>query len=152
MIISRLDKIIENNVTASAQKGNEAQKIAILQDISETLAMIYDKLCGMNPVSDATIPIESMAFVIQASDLEKYKDTIHYETIDYADGYGVTFERYEEEEIIDVKNNEKRYICYAILNAFGEEMKLNLLDYGKKWRCWNIKPTETERSKEKWKK
>ena len=49
-----------------------------------------------------------------------------------------------------VKNNEKRYEKYVILDAFGEEMKLKESDYKKKWRCWNFKPTEIERSKEKW--
>lgn len=45
MVIKRLDKIIENNVTYSMQKSNETQMVYILQDISSTLAMIYDKLC-----------------------------------------------------------------------------------------------------------
>lgn len=149
MVISRLDKIIENNVTISTQKGNDAQKIAILQDISETLAMIYDKLCGMNTVSDASVPVESMTYVVSFDTLDLY-ESLHFETIDYKEGYEVKFIRYEDEEIIDVKNNEKRLEKYAVLNAFGEEMKQKESTYNKKWRCWNFKPTETERSKEKW--
>lgn len=151
MVISRLDKIIENNVTISTQKGNDAQKIAILQDISETLAMIYDKLCGMNPVSDASVPVESMTYIISFDQLIMF-ESLHFETVDYKEGYEVKFLRYEDEEIIDVKNNEKRLEKYAVLDAFGEEMKLKERDYRKKWRCWNFKPTETERSKEKWEK
>lgn len=149
MIISRLDKIIENNVTASTQKNNEAQKIAILQDISETLAMIYDKLCGMNAVSDATVPVESMAVIIDFFALNNF-DSLYFEPIDFPEGYEVRFLRYEEEEIIDAKHNQKQHEYYVVLLAFGEEMRLKESDYNKKWRCWNVKPLEDERKKNKW--
>ena len=42
MDIGRLDEIVKNNVANSELKSTEAQKVYLLQDISETLAMIYD--------------------------------------------------------------------------------------------------------------
>jgi len=42
MEIKRLDKIVQNNVSYSTNIKPEFQMVYILQDISETLAMIYD--------------------------------------------------------------------------------------------------------------
>jgi len=43
--VTRLDKIITDNVGASTHYKESQQMVIILQDISETLAMIYDKMC-----------------------------------------------------------------------------------------------------------
>ena len=48
MELTRLDKIISDNVALSTNKNDMQQMVYILQDISETLAMIYDKLCEEN--------------------------------------------------------------------------------------------------------
>lgn len=45
MKISRLDKIVADNVGFSEKFSDTKQMIYVLQDISETLAMIYDKMC-----------------------------------------------------------------------------------------------------------
>lgn len=149
MKVSRLDKIIENNVTYSTQKANQEQAVYILQDISATLAMIYDRLCGLSHVSDTSMSLSSFATVIPFHDLNKY-ETMHFETDDYAEGYEVSFKNYGQSEEIDAKKNTIKTNEYAILNCFGEEMKLYENKYGKTWRCWTIKPTEEERKKVKW--
>ena len=150
MKITRLDKIIENNVTYSQQKGNQDQIIYILQDISMTLAMIYDRICGEEPVSESSINITS--FIVPFDELNKYRTlhALYIEFTDFPQGYEVTFLRYDESETIDVKHNEKRTERYAVFDAFGNEMRLDENDYNKKWRCWNIVPTKEEREKEKW--
>lgn len=151
MKITRLDKIIENNVTLSTQKGNQEQIIYLLQDISTTLAMIYDKMCGEATVSDASVSV--VAFVIPFDELEKY-DTLYIEYRENENGLGyeTKFLRYDEEEIIDVKRNEKRVIKSAVFDAFGYEMKCDEKQCLKDWRCWNIAPTEEEKKKAKWEK
>lgn len=151
MKITRLDKIIENNVTYSTQKGNQDQIIFILQDISTTLAMIYDRICGEDPVSEASESVSVMAYVIPFEELKNH-DKMHFDHIEFPQGYEVSFLRYEENEIIDVKRNEKRNERYVIVDAFGHEMKLDEKEYGIKWRCWNIEPNKEERAKAKWKK
>ena len=140
MQISRLDKIVENNVTYSTQKASTEQMIFILQDISTTLAMIYDSMCGMAPVSEGSASVLSMAVVIPFDEMKNYKK-MHFDSIDYDDGYEVTFLRYE------YTGNE---VDSVVLKAFGEEMKLPKNAFGRRWRCWNIKPTKAEREKEKW--
>ena len=52
MELTRLDKIISNNVTLSDKKNETQQMVYILQDISETLAMIYDKLSRVERDTD----------------------------------------------------------------------------------------------------
>ena len=52
MKLSRLDTVIKNNVDFSTQKSLENQKLYILQDISTTLAMIYDKMCENDKEKD----------------------------------------------------------------------------------------------------
>lgn len=127
MQISRLDKIIENNVMYSVQKANDAQIIFILQDISTTLAMIYDKMCGINQASDVSSSVTSSAYVIPYEEMKNF-ETMHFETNDYKDGYTVSFVRYEKDSVIVL--------------AFGEEMKLKKSKYGKDWRCWNVAPKD----------
>ena len=146
MQVSRLDKIIENNVTYSTQKSNQDQMIYILQDISSTLAMIYDHLCGSEPVSEATESVVTMAYVIPFEELNKYK-TMHIEMIDFSEGYEVNFvNMYENYDYANMENNVS-----VLVKAFDGDMRLDGKWYNKKWRCWNIKPTEEERKKVKWK-
>ena len=149
MKISRLDKIIEENVTYSQQKTPEMQIVYILQDMSQTLAMIYDKMCGIDTVSQATVPIEKLAYVIPVDELSKHK-TMHFEAVDYKEGYPVEFVRYLNVREVDGKTVEKEVRRKAVLNAFGSKMEMDLSSYGKKWRCWNMEPTEEERENEKW--
>ena len=143
MKITRLDKIIENNVTYSTQKGNQDQIIYILQDISTTLAMIYDRMCGEEPVSESSESVTTMAFVIPFDKLQYY-ETMHFESVEFAEGYDVKFIGYFED-----RNDMENRISVAV-KAFGENMRLNGKQYGKKWRCWNVKPTKEEREKTKW--
>ena len=149
MKISRLDKIIEDNVEFSMIANSNAQKIAILQDISETLAMIYDKLCDKEPVSMSNIPVSKMATFVLFSHLQDGEAT-YIEFTDYKEGYDIEFVRYEVQETIDTKNNEKREEMFAVMKAFGEEMRLSGKDYNKTWRCWTAKPNDTEKMTIKW--
>ena len=151
MKISRLDKIIESNVNYSTQKNTSEQTLYVLQDISMTLAMIYDYMCGMNPVSDASSPVSTMAYVIPFDELDKY-ESFHFETYDFPEGYESKLIRYYEDELIDAKNDETKKRTFAIIESFGDEMRMNSSSYEKKWRCWNVKPTAEERRKVKWKK
>ena len=50
MELSRLDTIVSNNVMFSENKSEIQQAVYILQDISATLAMIYDKMCEEKPL------------------------------------------------------------------------------------------------------
>lgn len=149
MKISRLDEIIRKNVAYSSHSPKDAQMVYILQDVSETLAMIYDHMCGLEPVSEGSIPVSTMAKLIPFDELEKY-ETMHFETVDYIEGYDVSFARYEQSEIIDSKKNEVKHLKHVVFIAFGNEMRLAESNYNKKWRCWNVKPTEEERRKTKW--
>lgn len=151
MQISRLDKIIEDNVTWSTGKNTAEQTLFVLQDISVTLAMIYDKLCGLDSVSESTTPVETMAYVIPFEELDKH-DSLFFQAIDYKEGYEVSFDTFETYETLDAKNNEVKLHKNAILVAFGEKMHLKEANYGSKWRCWNIKPNAQESEKNPWKK
>ena len=129
MKISRLDQVINNNVTSSAKFNQELQKIYILQDISETLAMIYDKLCDSE---------NNDAFVIPFNKLENYK-TMFFEPVDCV-GYEVEFIKYDD---------NGNYVTVA---AFNGDMRLSKKDYEKKYRLWNIEPSEKEMSDTLWEK
>ena len=131
MQINRLDTIVSNNVSYSVKLSTDDQKIHILQDISETLAMIYDSL---NKKSD-----EETATIVPYEELGNYEG-LHLETIDYKEGYPVRFVRY-------VSSNKSSYVSVI---AFGEEMELKEKDYEKTWRCWNIEPTMEEKENAKW--
>lgn len=128
MKISRLDHIINNNVTGSAKFNEESQKIFVLQDISETLAMIYDKLCESSEK-------EVEPFVIPYDELENFSE-MYFEPLNY-DGYDVDFDT--------VKNADE-----TVVKAFGHDMPLKRKEYGKKYRCWNVMPNEEQRSMEVW--
>ena len=52
MELTRLDKVISDNVSLSEKYNEAKQTVYILQDISETLAMIYDLLSGKKEVLD----------------------------------------------------------------------------------------------------
>ena len=140
MKITRLDKIIQNNISFSSQRKLDEQAVYILQDISETLAMIYDKLQENDGKKT-----NNYAAVIPFTSLNNY-EIMHLEHVDFPQGYAVSFIRYEE-YIDDYKRKITRY---AIVNAFGQEMRLKESEYNKKWRCWTTEPTEEERNEEKW--
>lgn len=143
--ISRLDKIIQNNISFSSQRKLEEQAVYILQDISETLAMIYDKLCDGNAVTQASEEIVPKAFIIPFDNLKDY-ETMHFDHVDFPQGYDISFIRYETFTSQDKFTLEKKIVRYAIVNAFGQEMQLKESEYGKKWRCWNITPSSEERT------
>ena len=149
MHISRLDKIIENNISISTQKSAQEQMIYLLQDISTTLAMIYDRMCGGEPVSEGSQSVSVMAKIIPFEELGKHQK-MHFDHVDFPTGYEVAFVRYEEQETFDAKHNEKRITNSVVLDAFGDEMRMEEKDYKKKWRCWDVEPTKEERNKEKW--
>ena len=145
MQVSRLDKIIENNVTYSTQKSAQDQMVFILQDISSTLAMIYDRMCGSSHVSEATESVVTMAYVIPFEQLNKYH-TMYFETIDFQEGYEVEFvNAFENYNLANFEQD-----ISIIVKAFDDNMRLDGKWYNKKWRCWNAKPTEEERKKVKW--
>ena len=147
MKISRLDKIIENNVALSIGKHSEEQKVGILQDISETLAMIYDKLCEDNinrnkiDTTPKIIPFECLLF----------GEKIHIEYLNFDEEDIADFVKYETEELLSIKNDEKKTDVYAVFKAkTGNDIRLKQDEYEKTWRCWNIEPTEEERKNKEW--
>ena len=153
MKISRLDQIIENNVSYSVTKRLDEQKVHLLQDISETLAMIYDKLCDVENSPRVEMKIAPVTTLVPVEALT-YGANMYVEYFGFAEGDMVDFVRYDTEELIDVKNNEKKSDLYAVLNitsaSHAKEVRLNLKEYGYKWRCWSAHPTDEERKKEKW--
>lgn len=151
MKITRLDKIIENNISISAQHKPEDQKLFILQDISETLAMIYDRMCGEEPIEQSSESVSVSAYVIPFNNLKDFNE-LYFEHITFPQGYYTSFIRYEEIKVFDIDPYNNSVERKAIFNVGGSEMKLDEKDYGKKWRCWNVKPTDEERSKVKWEK
>lgn len=138
MRIRRLDKIVENNISQSALRSTNDQMLFVLQDISETLAMIYDNMMEANDDGASVIPFDM---------LEKY-ETVHFETDDFKEGYSVRFLRYETYASYDTILNEHKLSKKAVFDAFGHEMIMPESSYGKKWRCWDKKPTEEEMAQE----
>ena len=145
MRISRLDKIIENNVGYSTQKKNDEQMVYILQDISATLAMIYDRMCGDEEEAEEEKPVEPMAFVVPFENIHLY-DNLYSESVENPELYSVDFVGYAES--YDPSNME--YKMCVVLRKGTDEMKLNNKKYGKTWRCWVSKPSEEEREETSW--
>ena len=138
MRISRLDKIVSNNVGYSTQKKNDEQIIYLLQDINETLAMIYDKMCESDTEEDSIEQEEDNGtYVIPQVDIPKRKKMI-FEDKETKIFYPVTRK--------SIKGNE------LIVEAFGGYMDLDMRTYGKKWRCWSGSPTYEEMMDEPWEK
>lgn len=153
MKISRLDQIIENNVSYSVTKRLEERKIYFLQDINETLAMIYDKLCDVENLPRFEMKTENITTIVPVEALT-FGTNMCIEYSGFNDVDIVDFVRYDTEEIIDAKKNEKKNDSYAIFNVTSKpnanEIRLNLNEYGHKWRCWSNVPTEKERMENAW--
>lgn len=138
--IGRLDKIVQNNVEFSQNKNIEEQKLYILQDISETLAMIYDKLTENEAVDEAIIiPLDKL---IQQKEL-------FFDAPELTEPYPVTFVDYSYAQNEFDPLGTTRPVVNLI--AFGEPMTMKVSQYYKRWRCWNKMPTEEQRDREEWK-
>ena len=153
MKISRLDQIIENNVSYSVTKRLDEQKVHLLQDISETLAMIYDKLCDVNISIKEETKSSPVTTLIPVEDLTCGKN-MYIEYSGFSEVDIVDFIRYDTEELIDVKNDKKNSDLYAVFNVISSsnhhEIRLNMKEYGHTWRCWYECPDDDEMRKEKW--
>ena len=168
MKLSRLDEITKNNVGSSTQKKIDEQILFVLQDISTTLAMIYDKSFGdileldSSEIDGSEIDgskidnkeennAEMPPMLLQFEELRDY-NPIHFESIDYPEGYPVTYKSditYSETSPITYESSVAHY---ARLLAFGEEMDMPESKYGKTWRCWTKEPSKEQREKAKWRK
>lgn len=145
MKITRLDKITENFVTMSTQKKVDEQVLYVLQDISTTLAMLYDKLVGDNEEINIAYPPtdKEKAEPIQYEDVLKMKPNtnLYFDHIELPEGYDVVFEEY------DSVTNESLF--YAFVN---HSVRFPMSKYNKEWRLWTKKPTQEERNELKWQK
>ena len=129
MKVSRLDNVTENMVSISTQRKLEEQKLFVLQDISATLAMIYDYLTKDEE--------DNAPFVIDEGALCTF-DEMFFESTELPTGYAVNYVRTEKKNVV--------------LSAFGDEMAMPLSEYGKKWRCWNTEPSKAISEVTKWEK
>ena len=134
MKISRLDEITRNYVGISTQKRVDEQILFVLQDISSTLAMIYDRI--ENEGSDATL--------IELNDLHSHHgETLYFDSIELEEGY---------EAVLKCEIANKKSNVDIRLTAFGGDMDMPISEYGKTWRLWVGTPSEKQRRDEPWKK
>ena len=133
MKISRLDTVVSNYVSRSTNTNLAEQTIYVLQDISTTLAMLYDKMFG--ETDEEEIPQETV--IIPFDELHKYRK-IYIEFYSPMIGYEATFSEY--------KSNEK----LMVFEAFGGDIAQSPEEYGKTWRCWTKEPTVEQKDKSPW--
>lgn len=138
--IGRLDKIVQNNVEFSQNKNIDEQKLYILQDISETLAMIYDKLTEEE--------VEDEAYVLLPDELIQQKE-LFFDAPELTEPYPVEFVDYSYVQ----HEFDPLGTTYPVVNliAFGKPMTMKVSEYYKKWRCWSKMPTKEQRDAREWK-
>ena len=147
MELGRLDEIVKSNVELSTQKNVEEQKLYVLQDISVTLAMIYDKLNGMKAIKSveeeklmSPISVESLSVCDWMYLEEKGKEPRLVQRLEY------------EVCNSDAMHTFGEYDNYAIVlsDENRETIKKRLGNYMRTWRCWYENPTKREMEKTPW--
>ena len=160
MQITRLDKIVENNVAYSQQKANaEQMMLCVLQDMSETLAMIYDRLCGEEPIIETSNSVKqpiqngsSEAIIIHPSYLLEHKNEVLFS------GKPILLERYGFNGIIkafvigiaEESATNDTVLTVEITDIPNGHMNLYWSDYGLLWRIWNVRPTDELMEASQW--
>ena len=143
MKIGRLDEVVKNNVEFSTNPDKEAQKLWLLQDISTTLAMIYDKLNGGVDVEEEE---EQPSFIVPFDDIIRKYGHYFFDSRELPEPYEVDVISIETALDMNTGNNKIR----IDVRAFGNPMCLNGNKYNKEWRFWNKMPTPKERLTAKW--
>ena len=160
MQINRLDKIVENNVNSSAdERSVQMQMLYTLHDISETLAMIYDKMCGGETVVQTSDNVKENVEIADDGEEECYDDAIVYNPKFLIDNYAtlllknlspVIIERYgfngyikvHVDNILNESFTNSTRLDVTILDILDGKMNLDMNDYGVLWRVWNKRPTK----------
>ena len=146
MILSRLDEIVKRNVEMSTQKNVNDRILSTLIDMSETLAMIYDKLNKTDEnVENEGEASEEETYVLLFDEL-KNQHTLYFDAIELTEPYEVNFDCYLVSN--DINTNEQKVVVRFI--AFGDKMEMDMKTYYKRWRCWNKMPTKEQRDAKKW--
>ena len=146
MILTRLDEIVKRNVEMSTQKNVNDRILSTLIDMSETLAMIYDKLNKTDEnVENKGEAFEEETYVLPFDEL-KNRHTLYFDAIELTEPYEVNFDCYVAST--DINTNEPKVVVRFI--AFGDEMEMDIKTYYKRWRCWNKMPTKEQRDAKKW--